>query len=438
MISLKGDRAVRFSNTIIHRIQAWWHSRSNRFAALVALFAFVSYGAGHQAWLSFGLWAACIFVALALPTYSRFSNKIDERFCRLTAWVTAGRLARFVLQFAFNLAMLGAMAWGGALDPAKVAVVGGVVALAALTTAASQGAQYVGLLLARYGVGEPMTNVQIGLSANIIATALASFGLAAVAEAYTVLALILGALGFGSGLLSDLRGLFAPRGGIGLFFGTFNPVHKTHLALIERAIAERGLSKVIVHPTLLTAGHRRAMEQGEIRIARVEKGYEVFEKTPLADPNVDYFPTGDRFLPPAVRRDLIMGAVQELGLADKVEVWFLPDVYATRGFLGVYREARRRFRGERLHVIHGSDWGGMQVRAIADDSGWHYPFAVRRSDQVSATAIRRGAKGLAPASVEAALERLASVNHPGPVAGTSSQQETAHSNLDSQKVHAHA
>jgi hypothetical protein len=211
MISLKGDRAVRFSNTIIHRIQAWWHSRSNRFAALVALFAFVSYGAGHQAWLSFGLWAACIFVALALPTYSRFSNKIDERFCRLTAWVTAGRLARFVLQFAFNLAMLGAMAWGGALDPAKVAVVGGVVALAALTTAASQGAQYVGLLLARYGVGEPMTNVQIGLSANIIATALASFGLAAVAEAYTVLALILGALGFGSGLLSDLRGLFALR-----------------------------------------------------------------------------------------------------------------------------------------------------------------------------------------------------------------------------------
>lgn len=429
---------MRYDNAIIHRIHAWWCSRSNRFAALIALFALVSYGAGHHAWLSPGLWAAAIFVALALPTYSRFSNKIDERFCRLTAWVTAGRSARFGLQFAFNLAMLGGMALGGALDGEKVAVVGGVVALAALTTAASQGAQYVGLLLARYGVGEPMTNVQIGLSANIVATALASIGLAVVADAYTALALALGLLGFGSGLVSDLRGLFAPKGGVGLFFGTFNPVHRTHLELIERALAERGLAKVIVHPTLLTAGHRRAIEQGEIRIGRVENGYEVFEKTPLADPNVDYFPTGDRFLPPELRRDLIRAAVEERGLARRVEVWFLPDVYATRGFLGVYREAKRRFPGRRLHVIHGSDWGGMQVRAIADDSGWHYPFAVRRVDNVSATAIRRGAKGLAPACVEAALERLAGVSQPLNPATSAFTRQAAQENASQEKVHAHA
>jgi hypothetical protein len=429
---------VRYDNAIIHRIHAWWCSRSNRFAALIALFALLSYGAGHYAWLSPGLWAAAIFVALALPTYSRFSNKIDERFCRLTAWVTAGRAARFGLQFAFNLAMLGGMALGGALDGEKVAVVGGVVALAALTTAASQGAQYVGLLLARYGVGEPMTNVQIGLSANIVATALASIGLAVVADAYTALALALGLLGFGSGLVSDLRGLFAPQGGVGLFFGTFNPVHRTHLELIERALAERGLAKVIVHPTLLTAGHRRAIEQGEIRIGRVENGYEVFERTPLADPNVDYFPTGDRFLPPELRRDLIRAAVEERGLARRVEVWFLPDVYAARGFLGVYRQAKRRFPGRRLHVIHGSDWGGMQVRAIADDSGWHYPFAVRRVDNVSATAIRRGAKGLAPACVEAALERLAGVSQPLNPATSAFTRQAAQENASQEKVHAHA
>jgi hypothetical protein len=426
-------------NAILHRIYAWWCSRSNRFAALIALFAFVSYGAGHKAWLSPGLWAAAIFVALALPTYSRFSNRLDERFCHLTAWVTAGRAARFALQFAFNLVMLGGMALGGALDGDKLAVVGGVVTLAALTTAASQGAQYVGLLLARHGVGEPMTNVQVGLSANIVATALASIGLVAVADAYTALALVLGLLGFGSGLLSDLRGLLAPRGGVGLFFGTFNPVHRTHLALIERAIVERRLSKVIVHPTLLTAGHRRAMEQGEIRIGRVESGYEVFEKTSRADPNIDYFPTGDRFLPPAVRRELIATAVAERGLAGRVEVWFLPEVYSTRGFLGIYREARRRFRGQRLHVIHGSDWGGMQVRAIADDSGWHYPFAVRRRDKVSATAIRRGVKGLAPVSVELALERLAMADQPAPLPALLpsldfGEIETQH---DKQKVPAH-
>ncbi len=428
-------------NAIIHRIYAWWCSRSNRFAALIALFALLSYGAGHNAWSSPWLWAAALFVALALPRYSRFSNQVDERFCRLTAWVTAGRGARFALQFAFNLAMLGAMAWGGALDPDKLAIVGGVLALAALTTAASQGAQYVGLLLARYGVGEPMTNVQVGLSANIVATALASIGLAPAAEAYTVLALALGLLGFGSGLVSDLRGVLAPRGGVGLFFGTFNPVHRTHLALIERAITERRLAKVIVHPTLLTAGHRRAMEQGEIRIGRVENGYEVFEKTPHADPNVDYFPTGDRFLPPATRRDLIQAAVRERGLAGRVEVWFLPEVYAARGFLGIYREARRRFPGQALHVIHGSDWGGMQVRAIADDSGWHYPFAVRRRDDVSATAIRRGAKGLAPVCVELALERLANgepaIVEPAVVTARETTGDIPQQDKQ-EKVHAHA
>ena len=42
--------------------------------------------------------------------------------------------------------------------------------------------------------------------------------------------LVFGALFFGVGLLSDIRSLAAPKGGIGMFFGTFNPFHNTHLA----------------------------------------------------------------------------------------------------------------------------------------------------------------------------------------------------------------
>ena len=51
--------------------------------------------------------------------------------------------------------------------------------------------------------------------------------------------------------------------------------------------------------------------EGYIEHDGIKIGYEVFEKTPLADPNVDYFPTGDRFLPPELRRDLIRAALEE-------------------------------------------------------------------------------------------------------------------------------
>jgi hypothetical protein len=387
-------------------IRRWAKSPTNRFAAGVGLLVYVSYAYGHDAWTKPGVVAAALIIGLCLPRYSRISNKLDEKLCWLTATVTAGRLGRFALQFAFNLLVLGMMTMTGAVSEQALSQTGGFAGLAALTTAASQGAQYVALLLARHGAGEPTANVQFGLSVNVAATAVSTFGYPAVAEAYTVLALVLGGTLFAWGVLSDLRGRMAPRGGIGLYFGTFNPFHRTHLALVRRAIEERGLSKVIIHPTLLTQFHRQAFEKGEIRIGRIENGFEVYEKTDRADPNVDYFPTGDRFLPPAIRRDMIEAAIREAGLQDRVEVWFLPDVYARRGFTGVFRAIRRAHPGERFHAIHGSDWGGMLVRAICDDSGWHYPFAVPRRDKVSATAIRRGARGLAPAAVEAMLEQL--------------------------------
>ncbi|MDA0261842.1 MAG: adenylyltransferase/cytidyltransferase family protein [Proteobacteria bacterium] len=66
----------------------------------------------------------------------------------------------------------------------------------------------------------------------------------------------LGALVFGSGILSDLRGFLYPRRGIGVFFGTFNPFHKTHVKLIRDALENRGLSKVIIHPTVVPRAHR--------------------------------------------------------------------------------------------------------------------------------------------------------------------------------------
>ena len=181
-------------------------------------------------------------------------------------------------------------------------------------------------------------------------------------------------------------------------------------------MAERRLDKIIVHPTLVPRLHAEALRKGQIRIGGLRDGFQVYERTDKADVNVDYFPTGNVFLPPQTRRALIELAMGEADLGDKVEVLFLPEVYEARGFHGVIAEIRKRHPGVRLHALHGTDFGGMMVRSICDDCGWIYPWRILRRDGVSATAIRKGAKGMTPAVVTDVLDQI-SRNVPEVVAG---------------------
>lgn len=388
-------------------LRAWGRSPSTRLALCVGATMYAAYGWAHDSWASPALIGTALFVALALPRYSLISNQAEQKANDLTAHVTAGRLARFALQAAFNLAAFAVMAWGDALRPGGIAAVGGIVGAALLTTAASQGAQYLAVWLFQRGKGDLNRNVLIGLSANVVATALGTAGLPGLREAFLVASIALGALVFGIGLLSDLRAHVHPKGGIAIYFGTFNPFHDSHLKLIRRAIAERGVDKVIVHPTITPRFHVRAFEKGEIRVGRIENGYQILETTDKADVNVVYFPTGRKFLAPEVRRDLIRLAIEEAGLADKVEVAFWPEIYAERGFQGVIARIKEIYPGRAIHGIHGSDWGGMMVRAIMDECGWIHPMPTLRRDGVSATAIRAGARGMTSKAVAEALDRLA-------------------------------
>ncbi|MBM3557815.1 MAG: adenylyltransferase/cytidyltransferase family protein, partial [Alphaproteobacteria bacterium] len=242
----------------------------------------------------------------------------------------------------------------------------------------------------RQGHGHPDTNVLFGLAANVFLAAVATAGLPIAQAIFLGAGLIFGTFVFGWGVLSDLRAVLHPRGGIGVFFGTFNPFHIGHVALVRKALEDRGLEKVVIHPTILPRFHADALARGEIRVARIESGLQVYEKTPHADPRADYFPTGNRFYAPEERRRMIELAVKDAGLADLVEVAFYPETYRTEGFRGVFREIRRRHPGKPIHGIHGSDFGAMLVRTIMDESGWHYPFPVRRQGAISATAIRAG------------------------------------------------
>jgi hypothetical protein len=391
-------------------------SPSTRFAALVGLLTYLSYAYAHSSWANPTLIGVSVFFGIFIPSYAKLSNKAELWANNRFGFVTAGRLGRFVPQLALNLAIFWIMWWGGALNREGVTSVGGIASAALLTSLASQGIQYLGVYLFARGVGDLNRNVQAGVSFVIVITALGTAGLPFARETFLVLGITLGALLFGIGLLSDIRSLLAPKGGIGLFFGTFNPFHNTHLAIVRRAIAERGLEKVIIHPTLIPRLHAEGFRKGHLRVARLESGFQIYETTETADVNVDYLPTGNMFLPPETRQVLIELAAAEAGLGEKVELAYYREIYDADGFYGVIAEIKRRYPGKRLHCLHGTDFGGMWIRQICDESGWIYPWRILRRDGVSATAIRRGAKGMTSAVVTDVLDQLAA-NRPVVTAG---------------------
>lgn len=401
-----GGKAARLSG-FPAKLARYLRSPSTRLAAFAGLLTYLCYAYAHHSWTNPALIGVAIFFAVFMPTYTRLSNKAELWTSNRFGFVTAGRLGRFVPQFAFNLALFAVMLWGGGMSGAGVATVGGIAGAALITSLASQGLQYLGGYLFARGIGDLNRNVLIGLCVNTVLTALGTAGLPYGREAFLLLGFGLGGFLLLVGILSDLRSIFAPKGGIGLFFGTFNPFHNTHLAILKRAMADRQLDKVIIHPTLIPRFHAEAFRKGQIRVGRLrDDGFQVYEKTEKADVNVDYFPTGNVFLPPETRRALIELGVAEAGLGGKVEVMFLRETYETRGFQGVVAEIGKRHPGVRLHTLHGTDFGGMMVRSICDECGWIYPWRILRRDKISATAIRNGAKGMTPPIVTDVLGQI--------------------------------
>ena len=380
--------------------------RSRLLALTVGALMYASYAYGRNAWGNVALICVSGFVAAALPRYSLLSGKAEEAANKMTALVTAGRLARLALQLGFNLAVFSAFMHGGLIPAPDIDAIGGIAGAALCTTLLSQGSQYLAITMFNRGLGDLNRNVMLALSANVVFTAAATLGIPFVNAVFTLSAALLGGGVFALGVASDLRGRFFPKGGVGIFFGTFNPFHVTHLELIRNAIATRKLSKVIVHPTVVPKLHATALARGEIAVSRNEAGMCVLAKTAKADPHVNYFPTGSKFYLPETRKLMIELAIEEAGLADKVTVMWEPDTYRDKGFHGVVAAIRKAHPGVRLHGLHGSDLGGMWVRSIYDECGIIYPMPVVRRDQVSATAIRNGAVGMTSEAVDAVIAGL--------------------------------
>jgi len=376
--------------------------------AMVAGAAFLtSWATLHGAWTNPLLWVTAIVASATLPAFGRWVQKAEMWACWATAAVTPGLLARYAIQVAYNGVLVGALVLAGVLDLDELAAMGGPLVAILAITAAGQGMQMLALRWARRRGGHEVTAVVTALAVNAAASATGALGVPLLAQAYVAFSLAVWIAAAARSILSDAMAFIAPKGGIAVFFGTFNPVHVAHLDLVRRVLDERGVEAVIIHPTLVPKFHRDALARGEIRIRNRDGGYIEYETTDRADPHIDYFPTGRRFLDPEDRRRLLEVAVADAGLSDRVFVAWHPEAYDKDGFPGVLREIRSQWPGRRVHVVHGSDWGGMMVRRLLDDGAWVWPFAVRRRGAVSATAVRAGALHFLSEGVVRELERIA-------------------------------
>ncbi len=381
-------------------------SFSTRLGYCIGALMYASYAFAGGTWSNGGLVFISAFVGVFLPFYSRISNKAEEIACLKTALVTAGRLARFAFQFAFNLFIFRVLIVSGVVSHENISRVGGFAGVAAVTTVASQGIQYLCIIFANREIGNKNANVMLGLSANIVVTALSASGVSWVRPVFLANGIVFGLLVFGVGIASDIRARFAPKGGVGVFLGTFNPFHKTHLSMLRAFIEERGLELVYLHSTVVPRLHQEALRKGEIRVAKRERGMRVYERTDRADVHAQYFPTGNRFYEFETRKKIMELALADAGLTGKTRVLDMRETYEKTGFYGILSAIKRENRGKRIHVLHGSDLGGMWIRSIYDESGWFYPYPVVRKDDVSATAIRDGARGMAAGITEDIIENI--------------------------------
>ncbi len=388
------------------KASAYLTSPSAQLGLAVGILMYASYGMAHQAFAKTGLIALCAFVGVFIPYYSKLSNRLEEIVNLRSARLSLGRLVRFVPQLLFNIGIFVVLVGADVFPNSSLDALGGVLGIAVVTTCASQGMQYLAIALANREIGDRNRNVLIALSTNIVVTAVATVGWPWAKTAFIAFGIGFGLLFFAVGMLSDWRSVFFKRGGVGVFFGTFNPTHSTHLTLIRNAIEARGLTKVYLHCTTVPKLHAQALQRGEIRIAQYDRGMRVYETTARADIHVNYFPTGHKFYEYETRLAMMQAAVADAGLSDVVEVLSLPEAYDQAGFYAVLAHVKRLNKGQPVHGIHGSDLGGMWVRGIYDESGWIYPYPVVRRDKVSATAIRNGATGLTTRNVEQMMEAL--------------------------------
>ena len=370
-----------------------------KLSLIMALVMYFSYAIPTNGFKNGYLIFVSVFVFFFLPYFTKISEKVESFAFLKTGSAFVGKIARFAWQYLFNLFAITMLIRGNIIDANRLARVGGVFGAIVLLSFASQGLQYIMMALANRNIGNMYFNITLALSINMCLGAIASLGYPSVQMFYVIFGIIMGCIGALYSLYTDILGVLPLKGGVGIFCGTFNPVHVTHMKILKNFIEKRQLEKVYLHSTVVPKLHQIFLKEGVISIKEKKDGMRFYERTDKADFHINYFATGNSFYEAENRFAMLRAAVKDVGLEDKVEVLFMPEVYEEKGFYGIIDYVKRVNKGKRIYGLHGSDGGGKMVRSIYDEK-FIIPNVIRRTDNVSATAIRNGAKGMTTPTVD--------------------------------------
>lgn len=371
---------------------------------------YLSYAIPTRMWFNPHLIFVSLFVAFFLPFFAKLSDTFEAKAFLKSGSTVLGKLTRLVWQYLFNIFALATLLYGRVVDASDLQAVGGVYGAVLLMSFASQGTQYLVIELANRNIGNRYLNVVLALSFNIVVGALAALGYGIIQVIFVLSGLSLGFLGMLWSSITDISSCFAPKHGVGVFFGTFNPVHVSHINILKKFISERNLSKVYLHTTIIPSFHQGLLDEGVIYISNFSSGMRSYSLTGYKNRYINYFPTGNTFYEAENRLAMLRAAIHDENLEDFVEVLYLPEIYAAHGFRGVIKYVRGMHSNAPIHGLHGSDMGGSIVRMIYDSSFFVWPRVAVRRDKVSATAIRGGAKGMTHPSVDYIRSFLADPN----------------------------
>lgn len=379
------------------------HSIFLKIALSMGLIMYFAYAVPTGKYANFYLIGVSAFTALFLPIFTLISTYLEQKGFRLTGSMFLSKLAKLVWQSLYNFLALGLLVKGNIIDPNNLKMVGGLIGAVCLTSLASQGLQYLAITLSNHDKGNRFANIFFALSLNVIISALAALGYKNVQVFFVIMGLMLGVIGVLISLITDIWRLLPSKGGIGLFLGTFNPVHKSHVAILKDFIDKRQLDKVYIHPTVIPKIHQYLLDKEMIKIVDQRAGKRYYEKSATADPLVNFFPTGQVFYEAENRLLMLKVAIKEAGLENKVEILFEPNLYQKDGFYAIIKAIKKRHPHMKLHGLLGTDEGGMLLHDIYDET-WIKPFVKLRRDNISGTAIRKGEKGMTTPKITAALD----------------------------------
>lgn len=159
---------------------------------------YATYAAASGHWGHPALIAVSAGLVVTSWWFARTSNQIDRHLQLRYRSVLAGRAGRIAFQWAVNIGLIGFLGAFSVVSFAAIDKMGGLIGAAFFVTLASQGFQYVGGALYRFGYGSEAGNVVVALAASLSLNALAVTGHpgARLAVMGACIAFSLGALGF--------------------------------------------------------------------------------------------------------------------------------------------------------------------------------------------------------------------------------------------------